>query len=167
MNKQTVPEWERRLDALSERISVVEDQNEWLEEQLQERDDRLDAMRDRVAELERRSELLDRVLQNEDSSRKKRAALLLQVLYNDAVSSASGSASMDARAGWENLNRTVDRTTIYDIFETAVDAVDDESVCYIKRESRASNRNTRLILEPEEGPLPDQLSGVPIKGGAD
>lgn len=166
MSDDETPEWERRLDALSNRLSVVEEQNEWLENELKERDERLDTYEERIENLERRSKLLDRVLQHEDSSRKKRAALLLQVLYNDAMES-NGSASMDARAGWENLNRTVDRTTVYDIFDAAVEAVGDEDVCWVKRETKASKKNTRLILEPEEGALPEQVAGVPLKGGAD
>lgn len=160
------PPWKRRLDALSNRLGVVEEQNEWLEEQLKERDERLDDLQEQVQELERRSELLDRVLQNENSSRKKRAALLLQVLFNEAVTS-NGSASMDVRAGYENLNRTVDRTSVYDIFEEAADAVGDEDVCYVVRESRSSKKNTRLVLEPEEGHVPTQIAGIPVKGGAD
>lgn len=158
--------FEARLDALSDRLGILEEQNEWLEEELQKRDARIDEAEERIAELERRSELLDRVLQHENSSRKKRAALLLQVLYNDAVSS-NGEAAMDARSGWENLNRTVDRTTVYDIFDEAVEAVGDPEVCYIQRESRSSAKNTRLVLEPEEGAVPAQVAGVPVKEGAE
>lgn len=166
MSNDSAPEWEARLDALSDRIGVLEDQNEWMEDELQKRDERIDEAEERIAELERRSELLDRVLQHEDSSRKKRAALLLQVLYNDAVSS-NGEAAMDARSGWENLNRTVDRTSVYDIFEEAVEAVGDEDVCHIIRESKASKKNTRLVLKPEAGAMPPQIAGIPVKGGAD
>lgn len=160
------PELERRLDALSKRIGVLEEQNEWLEEQLKERDEEIETLRERIDELEDRSQLLDRVLDHGPSSRKKRAALLLQVLYNDAISS-NGKAAMDVNAGLENLNRQVDRTTVYGIFDEAVDAVGDEDVCYVIKESRASKKNTRLVLEPDEGTVPEKVGGVPLKGGAD
>lgn len=160
-------ELEARLDAMSRRLEVVEEQNEWLEGELKDRDEQIERLEGRLDEYERRSDLLDRVAQSSASSRQEKAAVLLQVLHNDASSSSSNSASMDARAGWDNLNRTVDRTTVYDVFEDIVDAVDDEDVCYIKRESRSSKKNTRIVLNLDEGHVPSEMAGVPITEGGD
>lgn len=157
---------EARLDAMSKRLDTAEQDRSQLEYDLQQANARVDELEHELEEMERRTDLLKRVDTHNPTSRKERAGLLLQVLYNDATGS-NRRAEMDARAGWENLNRSIDRTAVYDIFDTIVAAVDDEDVAYVQKEDRSSKRNTRLCLDLPEGDVPDEVGGVPIKEGAD
>ena len=165
-HEDRITELEARLDAMSTRLDTAEEERSQLEYELQQAYTRIDELEHELDQVEERTDLLNQVDQHNPTSRKERAGLLLQVLYNDAVNT-NGYAEMDARAGWENLNRSVDRTAVYSIFDTIVEAVGDEDVAYVQKEDRSSNRNTRLCLDLPEGDVPEQVGGVAIKEGAD
>lgn len=156
---------ERRLEAHSNRLDVQADRIEMLEAELKQKADRIDALE---AELERqadKTELLDSVVAGESSAKDKRMGRILQALYQHAA--PDGSSAMDARAAWENLNRSVDRTSLYDLFEDIVDRVGNEDVCWVEREERHAKRNTRLVLDLDGGEPPAAVGGVPVTEVAD
>lgn len=159
---------ESRLDAMSKRLDTAEEQNEWLEQQLKERDDRIDELERQLEQVNTRTDLLDRVEAGSALKPEERAAVLIQTLYNEAANT-NGYASIDATGAVKALGGSVNRTLMYGpngAFQKAVDLVDDESVLMLKKENRASEKNTRLELNITDGDLPDTVAGVEVKGGA-
>jgi hypothetical protein len=160
---------EARLDALSRRLEVQEEQTEHLEAELQKRDKRIDELESRLATTENRTDMLDAVEQAAALKPDERAAVLVQTLYNEAANS-NGEASIDAGQAVKALGGSVDRTLMYGesgVFQKAVDAVGDEDVLELKTEDRSSKKNTRLRLDLTEGTLPDTVAGLAVAGGAD
>lgn len=159
---------ENRLDAMSKRLNTTEEQNEWLEEELKQRDKRIDELERELQQVQTRTDLLDRVEEGSSLKPAERAAVLIQTLYNEAANT-NGAASIDATGAVKALGGGVNRTLMYGpngTFQKAVDLVDDESVLTMRKENRASEKNTRLELDINDGDLPDTVAGVEVKGGA-
>jgi hypothetical protein len=169
VSDKKIKDLEARLEGLSRRIEVQEEQTEHLEAELQKRDERIDDLESRLATTENRTDMLDAVEQAAALKPDERAAVLVQTLYNEAANS-DGEASIDAGQAVKALGGSVDRTLMYGesgVFQKAVDAVDDEDVLELKTEDRSSKKNTRLRLDLTEGTLPEAVSGIEIAGGAD
>lgn len=93
-----------------------------------------------------------------------RAAVCIQTLANDAGS--NGKASMTISEGWSTLGREFDRTRMYDVYKRAESLVEDDNVCWYQKESRGSNKVSRLILDRTEGDLPEKAAGTRLRGGS-
>lgn len=164
-----VAELENRLDAMSRRLDTVQEQNEWLEDELKDRDEEIQHLRRELDSVKNRTDLLDRVESASALKPDERAAVLIQTLYNEA-DATNGHASIDASQASKALGGRVDRTLMYGetgTFQKAVDAVGDDDVLKLVKEDRASDRNTRLVLNLEAGELPETVAGVEVKEGAD
>jgi len=157
---------EQRVEALSTRIGVLEEQNEWLEAELQNRDARIADLERRLDRQEELKELFTRMEGNAANKPQRRAGVLIRTLYNDA-SASNERASLDATQAQAALGGGVDRTLMYSTFDTAVELVGDEDVVWVTRESRASKRNTRLEVDLSAGDLPERVAGVTITEEAD
>lgn len=159
---------QNRLDAMSKRLETVEEQNEWLEQELKKRDERIDDLEHELEQVQTRTDLLDRVEEGSSLKPEERAAVLIQTLYNEAVNT-NGYASIDVSGAVKALGGSVNRTLMYGpngTFKRAVELVDDEDVLRLKKENRASEKNTRLELNITDGELPETVAGVEVKGGA-
>lgn len=163
-----VIEAENRLEAYFTRLTKVEDQNEWLEKQLKQKEERINELESQLDTIQGRTDLLDRV---EDATARKpeeRAAILIQTLYNKAEAS-DGRASLDVGGAVDALGGGVERTLMYGetgTFQKAVDLVDDENVLELKKEDRWAEKNTRLELDITDDNLPEKVAGVRVHGGA-
>jgi len=157
---------EQRVEALSTRIGVLEEQNEWLEGELQNRDARIADLERRLDRYEELKDLLTRVEGNAANKPQRRAGVLIKTLYNEADAS-NGRASLDATQAQAALGGGVGRTLMYSTFDTAVELVGDEDVVWVTQESRASKRNTRLEIDLSAGDVPETVAGVAITEGAD
>lgn len=154
-------ELENRVDALQTKAKTAEDR-------AQEAEARADAAEERVTELERevaalrdQTDLLQQVKKASALKPAERAAVLIQTLATEAASS-DGRASMDANAAVKALGGDADRTNMYGeygVFAKAVDLVGDEDVLWFREENRASQQNSRLILDLNEGELPATVAG--------
>jgi len=162
----TVQRLQGRVEALSKRIGVVEDQNEWLEQELKAREERIDELERRLDRQEELKHLLIRMEGNAANKPERRAGVLIKTLYNEADAS-NGRASLDATQAQAALGGGVDRTLMYSTFDTAVELVGDEDVVWVTRESRASNRNTRLEIDLSAGDVPETVAGVAVTEEAD
>lgn len=169
------PEDPDRLVALENRLDAYERRLKQAEEELQEKDrviaakdERIDELDARVEALEDRTDLLDRVEKASALKPEERAAVLIQTLYAKAQRN-DGKASIDASGAVDALGGEVSRTLMYGesgVFQRAVDLVGDEDVLWYKKENRASNRNSRLLLDLDEGDLPDAVAGREITGAS-
>lgn len=157
---------EQRVEALSTRIGVLEEQNEWLEGELQNRDQRIADLERRLDRYEELQDLFTRMEGNAANKPQRRAGVLIRTIYNEADAS-NGRASIDAKQAKKVLGGGIDRTLMYSTFDTAVELVGDEDVVWITRESRASNRNTRLEIDLSAGDVPETIAGVTITEEAD
>ena len=157
---------EQRVEALSTRIGVLEEQNEWLEDELQNRNARIADLERRLDRYEELKELFTRMEGNAANKPQDRAGVLIKTLYNEADAS-NGRASVDATQAKKVLGGGVDRTLMYSTFDTAVELVGDEDVVWVTEESRASNRNTRLEVDLSAGDVPETIAGVTITEEAD
>ena len=157
---------EQRVEALSTRIGVLEEQNEWLENELKRRDERIADLERRVDRYEELHDLFARMEGNAANKPQRRAGVLIKTLYNEADAS-NGRASIDATQAQAALGGGVSRPLMYPTFDTAVELVDDRDVVWVTEESRASNRNTRLEIDLSAGDVPEAVAGVTITEEAD
>lgn len=157
---------EQRVEALSTRIGVLEEQNEWLEGELQNRDERIADLERRLGRYEELKDLFTRMEGNAANKPDRRAGVLIKTLYNEADAS-NERASVDAKQAKKVLGGGIDRTLMYSTFDTAVELVGNEDVVWVTRESRASNRNTRLEIDLSAGDVPETIAGVAITEEAD
>lgn len=157
---------EQRVEALSTRIGVLEEQNEWLEGELQNRDQRIADLERRLDRYEELKDLFTRIEGNAANKPQRRAGVLIRTLYNDA-SASNGRASLDATQAQAALGGGVSRALMYPTFDTAVELIDDEDLLWVTKESRASNRNTRLEIDLSAGDVPETVAGVAITEEAD
>jgi predicted RNase H-like nuclease (RuvC/YqgF family) len=157
---------EQRVEALSTRIGVLEEQNEWLEGELKRRDQRIADLERRLDRYDELNGLFARMEGNAANKPQRRAGVLIKTLYNEADAS-NGRASMDATQAQAALGGSVSRPLMYPTFDTAVELVGARDVVWVTEESRASNRNTRLEIDLSAGAVPDTVAGVAIAEEAD
>ena len=167
MSEGRLDDLERRLDAVVKKNQYLEKQTEWLEEQLGERESEIVTLRQRVDALEESTELLEQIESNSAGKPTERAALLLQTLYRRAEA-GDGSASLDVEAALDVLRLGQDkRTLMYHTFERAEDMAGDSGVVRYRKESRTSEKNSRLILDLGRGELPEKAAGFELKTQSD
>lgn len=152
-------QYEEKLAARDERIAELEAE--------------LEHLRDEVDTVSDQTEVLQLGRKASALKPDERAAVVLQTLYNEARKRGDrnndepASAAMDAGEAVKTLGGSIHRTQVYGdhgVFQRAVDLVDDEDVCWVKKESRASSKNTRLIVDLEAGDLPTTAAGRSITG---
>lgn len=155
------------VEALRKKVNKLEDENFEIREDLYKKEKQIETLESAVEELQTRNSLIEKASAGSVTKAKDRQAILVQKLYTRAKNS-NGRASIDAKQAHEQIfNEEWSRQLMYEDFNKAVKNVGDPNVLYVKKESRASNRNTRLILDLTNGTLPPTLHGEKIKGGND
>lgn len=150
------------LQALRERVTALEEQNEQLVGEL--------------ATLRQRTDLMNAIQSADRLKPDERAAVCAQNLYNEAWQGRHAdtpepaAASMDWQKAQGALGGSVtSRQLIYDALERAEELADEqlgqnqEVVRYIK-ESRGADRNTRLVVDlREQDPFPLEVGGDEVR----
>jgi len=165
MSDERLNELELRMDALAKKNQHLEDQNEWLENELREAKDRLDELEQQVRGVKENTDLLQTVERAESRKPAERAAVLIRTLRRRArTSTGDDKASLDVTGALDVLRLDPDkRTLMYSTFEKAEDLVGDTDVVWYRQEPRHSDRNSRLILTLENGDVPEVANGHELK----
>lgn len=161
-----------RVDALSRQLNDLRDRFEDVTEAQQERIAELEAEKDRlqqrVTELEERTELQRHVRDASSLRVDERAAVCIQTLVNQARrrerSGDAPAAAMDYRGADDALGGGLDDRQLYNAIERAAELVDGDVVRF-KKEPRSSQKNSRLVVDLDQGSLPDAVAGREINGG--
>jgi chromosome segregation ATPase len=179
---RTVDDLADELDALQSRVNDAEASANKakreafeLREELIQRDQRIDELEAAVEEqaqtikqLRDRTGMLDNIEDGASLKIDKRAAILVQNLYNQAWKrkesslNETPSASMDYHGAEAALGGGVDRANIMRTFGKAEELVDDDDLLWKEEEDRSSKKNTRLILDLSEGDAPQKIAGQDI-----
>lgn len=166
---------EKKIEALHKQVASAKERAERAEARADEAERRVDELEAEVETLRDRTSLIDRVQRASTLKPDERAIVLIQTLHAEASSrgereNEEARAAMEATEAVKALGGDADRTNMYGesgIFTRAVELVGDEDVLRYIRESRASNRNSRLALDLEDGDLPDSIRGHSIVGEVD
>lgn len=126
-------------------------------------------LRDRVDELDERTQLLSNMAQSDDISIvSKRAGIVLQTLYAKAKTNKEKSNSKATAKEAADYNRVNDflrtelsRTQCYEVMRRATEIVEQEDAVSFIKETKSSEKNTRLQLDLEGV---DELSTTPDSG---
>lgn len=160
---------ERLTDLLRDNYKEERDARQRLTEELREAHDRIDSLEKEVEdlqnELDDQTEIMRRAMRSSSLKPTERAALLVQIMWRDAKRDPNGKATMDAKEAVDCLQRDVSRNAMYGeygAFQKAVELVDDEDILYLVKESRASSKNTRLVLDLESGEPPRSAEGFDL-----
>lgn len=148
-----------------------------LEEELKERRNRdanlvgqIQTLEREIDDLSERTQLLQ-AIQNAGALKKdQRVAVLLQTLYNKAKRHAredngTPTATADINTYEDALGGDVETTYFYRDAKAAVELVGDEDVLKFKQEAPGARKNSRLILNLDEGDLPAIIAGRDIGDG--
>lgn len=155
-----IAELENLADLLITRLRQQEERGDRLEARMAEFEARLDEQGERVDDVADRTDLLQHVRRASALKPAERAAVCIQTLATEA--GVDGRATMDANGAVKALGGDADRTNMYGpygVFAKAVDLVGDEDVLWVEQESRASAKNTRLVLDRSAGELPSTVAG--------
>lgn len=159
MSSDRVDELEMKVDALITKKDNLEQKTEWLEDQLRAANKKIGQLQQEVSALEDDTGLLKAAEKSEARKPTKRAIVLIRTLRKRALNS-DGYESLDAQAALDVL-RLDDkkRTLMYDTFDRAVELVEDRDVLWYRNEPRSSEKNSRLILNLENGDVPPRVQG--------
>jgi len=128
----------------------------------------VESLEDELATLRDRTGLLETVKSASSMQIDKRAAVLIQTLYNKAWKRKESSANVESKAMMDYnaaegaLGGTVDRSKIYRTFQKAEELVDNKDVVEYVEEDRGSKKNTRLRLSLDGGSVPATIAGQQI-----
>ena len=114
-------------------------------EDIQHSDDRL---RSEVHELRSTVRNLQNEIANQSSDIETWTARLLENMLQEAARSG-GRSVVKAEEAWSRLDYEPDRTTLYDVFDTADKKAESEAVNY-----ESDSRPYRLQLDVSKGPIP-------------
>lgn len=166
---ERVTRLERLTDVLRENLRDEQDERRELDNELQHARTEIRELEQRVEELENdiddQTEIMRRAMRSSSLKPTERAAVLVQIMWRDANRNPNGKATMTVSEAYEALQRDVTRNAFYGesgTFQKAVDLVDDEDILYLVKESRASDRNTRLVLDLEVGEPPQTAQGFDL-----
>ena len=142
-------------------------------EELNGKDCRIDELEERVEQqaqtieqLRNRTGLLENVKEGGSLPIEKRAAILIQVLHNNATDN-EGKAALDYKAAEAALGGSVNRSNIYRTMDKAEDLVDNSDLVWKVKEDKSSQKNTRLVMDLSAGDVPTTVAGKEIvqRGG--
>lgn len=143
---------------------TVADQSERIDDLEAENED----LRQELGELRDRTGLLEHVKEASSLKPEKRAAVLIQTLYNTAWqrrqsdANVNPRATMDYKAAEGALGGAVTRDKIYRTFQKAEDLVDDSDLVRFVKEDRGAPKNSRLVLDLDGGSVPRTIGGKSI-----
>lgn len=152
------------VELLTKRVQDAEERAAGAEQRAAAAEEEAKELRQEVAELRQQTELVDRVQRASTLKPDERAIVLIQTLHAEARRNG-GTATIDASAAVKALGGDVDRTLMYGedgTFERTVDLVGDEDLLWYKKENRASSKNSRLILDLNNGEMPEKVAGHDI-----
>lgn len=162
---------ENRFDAVLARLKAVEDELEEKDQTIDEQAQRIQELEQTIEKLDDRTDLLQSIRRGSATGKEEKIAVLVQRLVNEAwrrkqkPNNEPARASVDAEGAVDTLQGRIDRTSVYGetgLFKRAVEMVGDEDVLYYVSESRASSKNSRLVLNLEAGDVPAQVAGHEI-----
>ena len=141
------------------RVERLENENAELREEMRR-------LRDRVRDMQDAADLYQSVSHKSAATRDRQAAKVLKIAVKRGSSpTASTRQEFDAGRIQDVLNDEIHRTNTYRVMERAAELVDDEDICWVKKEPRSSSKNTRLIVETDTDNLPKTVAGVRIHEG--
>jgi chromosome segregation ATPase len=159
MSNDRVDELEMKLDTLITKKDNLQQKTEWLEDQLRAANKEIEQLQQEVSALEDDTGLLKAAEKSEARKPTKRAIVLIRTLRKRALNS-DGYESLDVQGALDVLRLDKSkRTLMYDTFETAVELVEDRDVLWYRNEPRSSEKNSRLILDLENGDVPPRVKG--------
>lgn len=153
------PEVERRLEAQRDGLAAAHDAIEELQAEIQSLRDENDCLRERLADVEDRTDLQAHVQDAAALKVEDRAKVCIQTCVNEAQrrgrNGENASATMDYNEARKALGGGLADQQLLDALKRADDLVDSPAVRF-KKETRAAQRNSRLIVDLEAGDLPAQ-----------
>lgn len=159
------------LQGLHDFAKTLREENTTLQEKVNDQQETIQELQDELSRLEDRTNLLQHVKKASALESEEKIAIILQTLVEEAEqkrkNGKTASAAMDAPQAVKTLGGGVDRTTMYDLLPRAAELVgkQEEKVCYYLREDRASQKNSRLVVNLENGEMPAMVEGYDISTG--
>jgi hypothetical protein len=153
------------VEGLEDRLDDAETANQHLREEIARLDEENRELRAQLAKVESNSSLLEKAKQAELSSPEERAVACIQKLKNKADRTNSDRVAIDQEKGWDAVNYSVDRTTVYDIFRKAETILGRPDVLWYQSEPRSSDKDSRLILDRTDENLPESVGGHTLTEG--
>lgn len=164
-----IQELERLTDTLRKNYKKERDARQQLADEVIDAKQEIDELESEVEslknELDDQTEIMRRAMRSSSLKPTERAALLIQVMWRDAKRDPNGKATMTVKEAVDCLQRDVTRNAMYGeygAFKKAVELVDDEDVLYLVKESKASSKNTRLVLDLDAGEPPETSDGFDL-----
>ena len=156
----TRSEVERRLDAQREGLATAHDEIRSLRAELDERDAVIEELKQRILDLEDRTELQRHIERASQLSVEKRAEACIQTCVNEAQrrrrNGQPASATMDYNGARKALGGGLADQQLLDALKRADELVDG-AVVRFKKEKRAAQKNSRLIVDLDAGTLPSRF----------
>lgn len=164
--RDKIAELRNLVEVLTTRVKDAEERAADAEERAAAAEEEAAELRQELAELRERTSLVDRVQRASTLKPEERAIVLIQTLHAEARRNG-GTATIDASAAVKALGGDIDRTLMYGddgTFQRTVDLVGDEDLLWYQTENRASSKNSRLILDLNNGEMPDTVAGHDVGG---
>lgn len=152
-----------RVKAIVSGLETANEEREDIREELAAERERREALEREVAELKDRTAIFERASSVGAYDAEQKAALCIQAAANEArrreEKGEPAIGTLTIREGWATLNKEIDRTTTYDIFEKAAALVEGDVVQY-HSERPGTPDPSRLEVNLEKGPLSENLGGL-------
>lgn len=168
-HEERITRLERLTDVLRDNLKEERDERREVAKELQCAQSTIGELEDQVEtlknEVDDQTEIMRKAMRSSSLKPTERAALLIQIMWRDAKRDPNGKATMTVKEAYDSLQRDVTRNAFYGehgAFQKAVELVDDTDVLYLVKESRASKKNTRLVLDLEEGYPPQTAQGFDL-----
>jgi chromosome segregation ATPase len=158
----------RKVDFAQDRVVTLRSQNRELRDRVDALEAENEDLRAEVEQLHEQTDLLELLRDVDGMTVEERAALCVQTLYHEAAreqekdTKDAATAAMDYKKAGGVFRGRLSRDQIYRTFERVAELVDDEDVIRYIRESRNSDKNSRLVLSLEKGDLPPTIAGHEI-----
>lgn len=158
--EERIDQLERKVEKANARSKFAKDRIQTLEQTIDEKNETIQQLSERIGRLEDGQQIINEAARNSTDSVTKRAVILIAKLRNEAKPVASMTKN-EAQRSFRRDGIDLEKGKIYRAFERAEELVETDCVRYV-RESRSSDRKSRLVVDLREGELSDQISGYAL-----
>jgi chromosome segregation ATPase len=166
--EQQLKDLRSKVDSLSNGLAYVREELDKRDETIEEQNAYIERLEQRVMDLEERTDLQQHIQDAGALDVEERAGVCVQTLVNRARkkqrNGGAPTASMDYNGADAALGGTLSREQLLRALRRAAEIIDGDAVRFIS-ESRASQKNSRLVLDLEAGTLPSKAGGVELGAG--
>lgn len=136
-----------------------------LEEENEELRQRVVDLRDKTKKMNRAADLYQDISKRSSTVRDRQAGIILRhaarLMTNGGRQEYDSGRIIDVLEGAEEQ---IHRSNTYEVMDTAEELVADGDICWKEKESKSSQRNTRLIVTSPDD-LPETAGGIRVHEG--